>query len=81
MTYEGFGPQSSDDLNPPKVYFSVLNQDENVSMAPEFYSKRCQWLQNIIPICLNGSIGWQFGAIDTYRDSGADEILEPLTNL
>ena len=50
---------SSEFYNPPKnslkVQFSVLNQPENVSMAPEFYPYRRQWLQNFIPIGVNGA--------------------------
>ena len=50
---------SSEFFNPPKnalkVKFSVLNQAENVSMAPHYHPRMCQWLQNFIPIGVNGS--------------------------
>ena len=50
---------SSELINPPKnalkSKFSVLNRDENASMAPHYYSRMRQWLQNFIPIGVNGS--------------------------
>ena len=46
-------------INPPKnalkVKFSVLNRDENASMAPHYYPRMRQWLQNSIQIGVNGS--------------------------
>ena len=50
---------TSEFFNPPKkalkVQFSVLNRAENVSMAPLSYPQMRQWLQNFIPIGVNGS--------------------------
>ena len=50
---------SSELINPPKnalkVKFSVLNRDENASMAPHYYPRMRQWLQNSIQIGVNGS--------------------------
>ena len=50
---------SSEYFNPPKnvlkVSFSVLNRAENVSMAPHYHPRMRQWLQNFIPIGVNGS--------------------------
>ena len=41
--------------NALKVQFSVLNRAENASMAPHYHPRMCQWLQNFIPIGVNGS--------------------------
>ena len=50
---------SSEMINPPKnalkAKFSVLNRDENASMAPHYYPRMRQWLQNSIQIGVNGS--------------------------
>ena len=46
-------------FNPPKKVqkdlISVLNRDEMASMAPHFDPYRCQWLQNLIQVGVNGS--------------------------
>ena len=51
--------KSSEFYNPLKkalkVQFSVLNRAENASMAPHCHPRMCHWLQNFIPIGVNGS--------------------------
>ena len=51
--------------------FSLLST--NVSMPPEFYLNWRQCPPNSIPIGVNGSMGWQSGAIDAFMN----DILEP----
>ena len=50
---------SSEFFNSPKnalkVLFSMLNRAENASMAPHYHPRMRQWLQNFIPIGINGS--------------------------
>ena len=59
MNTENTSKNTSDLVNPPKnapkVHFSMLKRDENVSMAPHYFLQMRQGLHNFIQIGVNGS--------------------------